>query len=142
MAEHTAAGGSVIDASEERFELQIQIFIQSVYKFLARHGNGMTHHVRHRQFEATLYAPRLVKGHPTGPLQRQSRNNNAMILLLMTLQLLFDRFYRRGIAHLNSDNSRPDSLQMLFGSLSGTFRYRFTIAILPIQQIFHRRGGH
>src|SRR6185369_4634453 len=31
---------------------------------------------------------------------------------------------------------------MILCSLSGPHRYRFTIAVLPIEQIFHRRGGN
>ena len=31
---------------------------------------------------------------------------------------------------------------MILCSLSGPLRYRFTIAVLPIEEIFHRRGGN
>src|SRR5262245_28578564 len=31
---------------------------------------------------------------------------------------------------------------MIPGRLSGSFRYRFTLAVLPIEEIFHRRGGN
>ena len=94
MPEHTATGRGVIYTSQKRFELQIKIFIQAVYKFLARHGNGVTNHVRHGQFEATLYAPRLVERHPTGSLQRQGRDENPVVFLLVTLELILDSFYR------------------------------------------------
>ena len=60
MAEHAATSRRVIDASQQSFELQIKIFIETVDEILPAHSDRMTDDVPHRYFETALDPPRLV----------------------------------------------------------------------------------
>ena len=118
----------MIYAPENRLEFEVEIFVQAIYELLASHGYGMTDNVYDGQFEATLYAPRLVKGHPAGPLQGKGRDKNGLVFFLVALQLVLDSFYRRGITDFRSDDFRALSFQMLLRGLGRPLGYRLIIS--------------
>src|SRR5215472_13093959 len=106
MSEHAATGCRVIHASQECFELEIEIFIEAVDEILTGHRHGMTDDVSDRYSEAALDPPGLIEGNPARSLQRQSGDNDAVVFFRVTFQLVLDCFYRRRIAHFRARDFR------------------------------------